>query len=407
MEIRDNWRVVLGAMLGGAFGVASIYFYSSGLLLKPMSDEFGWSRAEASLGPLIVTLGVAALSPVYGRIIDLVGPLKVAMFSLIGLVIGFVLIGAFVHNLWSYIVCMAVLPALCAGSSGVSFTRIVVQAFDKQRGLALGISLIGSGLGAISIPILLTPILESYGWRGAYFSMATAVFVVLPLIWALLNKADADGKQTDKKLSAKSGVVSSIILNPVFWCLSILFLFAAGGVLGTIVHFVPMLTDQGLDMKSAAGIASLIGVAVIGGRVVTGFLLDRFNPSIVTASLFVLSAIGMALLYSGERWALVPGALITGIAVGAESDLIAFLIGRYFPISQYSATYGSIFSFYLIGGAFGSFVAGYSFDASGDYGVWLLTAMSSLILAALLSLILPSKPYLPKQKPNTPDGVML
>lgn len=389
MELLKNWRLAAGCFLATAIGAGSVYFYSAGLFMGPMSAEFGWSRGTASLGPLIVTLGYALAAPAIGWLIDRLGAARVGIASLIGLALAFVLLGVLVHDLLSYLLLMALLSLLSIGSTGVSFTRILVANFDRQRGLALGLALTGTGVGAIVLPPLLVPLIESYGWRATYFTMAGAILLALPLVAYLLGRgvrsSIAASAQAPRPADGDARNVG-LLREPAFWRLGFLFLLASTGVFGTIVHFVPMLTDRGMSAVSAAAIASAIGIAVIGGRLATGALLDRFDPAWVAALLLALSGSGMAMLWLGDPAFAIPGALASGLAVGAEVDLLAYLVARQFPLSRYGAAFGGVFCFFLIGGALGPAIAGALYDWTGDYQIWLIVATACLLLAAAIAL---------------------
>ena len=163
---------------------------------------------------------------------------------------------------------------------------------------------------------------------------------------------------------------------------------ASLAILGTLVQFVPMLTDWGLSARKAGAKAGLIGATAIAGRLLVGLLLDRVAPLVVTAGVFLLVASGLVLLgLAGPPFA-VAAAVMLGLAVGAEVDLIAFLVGRYFLSALYGQTYGAIYAVFLIGGALGPAISGYSQQATGDYRASLFGAGGCLIVAAALSIFL-------------------
>jgi MFS family permease len=148
---------------------------------------------------------------------------------------------------------------------------------------------------------------------------------------------------------------------------------------------VPMLTDGGMSPAQAGGTAALLGLTSIAGRLVTGFLLDRVPPLLVTGGVFLAGALGVAVLGLGGPAFAVVGALIVGLTVGAEVDLMAFLIGRHFPRVSYGQFYGAIYAVFLMGGAIGPALSGYMQQASGSYRLSLLTAAALLTTAAFLA----------------------
>jgi MFS family permease len=167
--------------------------------------------------------------------------------------------------------------------------------------------------------------------------------------------------------------------------LGVIFFLAAIAILGTVVQFVHMLSDWGLPPTRAGAAASLIGAAAIGGRIVVGALLDRLGPQRVTTGLFAFAAFGLALL--GWRGVtLVPfGALVIGFTVGAEVDLVAFSVARFFARSVYGQVYGAIYAIFLVGGAIGPPLSGHLHDLSGDYRLSLMVMAGLLLISALIA----------------------
>jgi MFS family permease len=384
-EFLENWRVLLAAFIGISVGVSSIYFYSIGIFMKPLAAEFGWTRADSSLGALIGTTFAAIMVIPTGWLVDRFGSTKVALISLVLVSLSFFALGHFTTDLTSYLVIIAIMSMLTAGSTPLPFTRLVIMAFQKNRGKALGVILTGTGTGAILLPKLLAPYIAVHGWREGYFALGVVVAAAIPIIWWLL--LGAKDSETSKEVNTSS--VGSLLNNWRFYHLCLIFLLTALAVLGTVAHFFSMLTDSGLTPPQAGAIASLIGVSVIVGRLVVGFLLDRFRASYITAALFVVASVGFLILGLGGPAYAKLGAIITGLAIGAEVDLIAFLISRLFARQIYGLAYGLVYAVFLVGGAIGPYLAGRLYDFSGNYVSWLMTASGLLLTAGLLSLFIP------------------
>ncbi len=379
-EFAEGWPVLAASFIGIAIGVSSLYFYSLGIFLKPMAAEFGWGRGTGSLGALVGTAGAALMSIPMGRLVDRIGSARVAIGSLVLLALGFAAIGLLASGLVSFLILTAIVSLLTAGSSPLPFSRLVVTAFHRHRGIALGLTLAGTGVGAILVPRLLAPYVAVHGWRNGYFALAGVVAVMLPVLWLFLRHAEDPHRNAEPAVSLRQ-----VMADPAYRLLALIFLLAATAVLGTVVQFVPMLSDWGLAPAEAGAIASMIGVAAIGGRLLTGWMLDRFSPQGVNAGLFALAACGLGLLAVGGIAVAVPGALITGLAVGGEVDLIAFLVGRFFKRAVYGAMYGAVYTAFLIGGAIGPALSGYLQEATGSYRASLLVAAALLALAAAAS----------------------
>lgn len=379
-EFRNGWRVALGGFLGIAIGVSSLYFYSLGIFLKPLASEFGWSRGEASLGPLLGTGCAALISIPVGRLADRIGSRNLAIGSLVLLSVSFAVLGVATVGLTSFLVITMLMSFLTAGSSPLPFTRLVVGAFTKARGMALGLILSGTGVGSILIPSLLPRFIADHGWRSGYLLLAAVIALILPVLAILLRDSP---QSPEVRGSTKS--VFDVVLTSRFGRLGVIFALASIAVLGTVVHFVPMLTDIGLSPVKAGGLAALIGIAAVGGRLFMGWLLDRVRAESVVASLFLAAAAGMLLLAFGGIAFIPAGAVIVGLSVGAEVDLISYLVARDFDRADYGVAYGALYTVFLVGGSLGPAIAGAMFDAFEGYHEWLLLAALLLSGAAAAS----------------------
>ena len=159
-------------------------------------------------------------------------------------------------------------------------------------------------------------------------------------------------------------------------------------VISIVVHFVPMLTDAGLSLPKAAGLASTLGFASICGRLLTSFLLDKVATERLALALLALALVGIVLLLVALPSAALPAALILGLVLGAEMDLLAFFAARFFPADAYGAAYSGLFSVFLVGGAIGPGAAGFLFDATGSYALPLQLGGLALGLSAAAILAL-------------------
>jgi MFS family permease len=383
-EISIYWRIALGAFVGIGGGFASLYFYTAGLFIKPLAAEFGWTRGEASLGSLATAIGVVAF-PLAGRLIDKFGEIPVALLSGLALSGSFVLLGTLTNGLISYLLLIVVLTAVASGSLSIGYNRIIIRHFTTQRGLALGLALTGTAVGSAIAAPLLAPFIGACGWRKGYFALAAASAVMT--LAATLMLREYGEKRLARTGPARQGAgIGQIIRHASFVPISMMIFLSATAVLGTTMHVVPLLTDRGLDLKIAGAVASTLGLSVIFGRIITGYLLDKWDAGWITWILLTLSALGALCLWSAHPALMVPGAMLIGFGVGTEGDLLAFLLGRRFPATTFGSVYGAIFGVHALGGALGGLMAGASFDWTGGYSAWLLYAAGALSAAGWIAL---------------------
>jgi MFS family permease len=396
-------RYLLGAFLGVSTGISSLYLYSLGPLMKPIAATYGWSRGEASLGPLVGILAAGLASPFMGRVMDRVGPTVVSVVGMIMLSACFAALGLFTGSLFGFLVLTALLMATSIGTSSLSYTRVLVEHFHRRRGAALAVAVMGSGVGAILIPYLLVPFVAAHGWRSAYLALAVVVAIAVIPVAVLIRGAAADTDRARLRRSREPVALMGIVRTRTFVLLGAVFFLASLAVVGTTVHFVPMLSDAGLPVAEVGKIGAILGFTILGARLFTGLLLDRFPAGRLTAALFCLSAAGMLAYAIGGIKAALPAAIATGLVVGAEVDLLGYLVARHFPPSAFGTAYGGIYGITNIGSAIGPAAIGLIYDHTHEYSVPMVVAAISLIFAALLALALDRPRLAPRYEADAPQ----
>lgn len=389
-EFKRGWAVLLAATLGSACGLSSLPYYSLGLFIAPLQAEFGWSRGQVASAFLYSTIVLAIVAPIMGSVIDRVGSRLVALVSIPLFAAVFVVLSRFNGALALFYALYAVSALVGAGTSPINYTRAVNQVFDKARGLALGISQAGIAVAAIALPLFLVVVIKDHGWRAGYFALA--MLMLVPWLFVLFglgkrrahDNAPAPAAPAWRAANAgvEAGGHSGLFRSGVFWTVGLSFAAAALAVSGLVVHMVPLMRDLGMDPVKAASTAAIIGVGVLVGRLLTGYLIDRFFAPYVAATLFALTAAGcLVLLYGGPGVAVFAAALI-GLSLGAEADLIAYLTARYFGMAHYAKVYGYIYSMFALGAAAGPALAGAAYDLNRNYTMAIWGVIALLLLAS-------------------------
>jgi predicted MFS family arabinose efflux permease len=258
--------------------------------------------------------------------------------------------------------------------------------------LALALLLAGVGTGAMVFPPVAQALISGHGWRAAYFVLGSLVLLLgIPLTAAFVRERPRERTTTNAALAGAT--VSQGLRSPAFWILIATLFVSSVSMNGSITHLSPLLTDRGVPAANAALAASMLGFASFCGRLITGFLLDRFFGPRVGFCVCALSAGGILLL--ARAGSSVPGivaAVLIGLGVGAEAAFTPYLLTRYFGLRAFSTLYGFTWTAYAIAGAIGPVWMGKAFDATGSY-VSLLTFLSVTTLgAAGLLLLLPKYP---------------
>ena len=393
VEWRRHFMLPIAAALGYATSV--IHIYGFGSFLGPISAEFGWSRLETTAGLTIATLTQAAFGIPIGMMLDRIGPRRFGLAGIFLTVAAFALLGTATGDLPNWYLLWGVMAFATLPVQATIWTSAVATRFEASRGLAFAVTLCGASVAAALFPYLATKLIAAYGWRQA-FALQAAIWLVIafPIIFFFFRGAHDRAAGSSEAVAKRqpvggvrflAGLRSSVYLRLLL--ASLLFTFPT---IALVIHFVPILTGRGFDVLAAAGVASLIGLSSIIGRLGTGVLLDRFRAPLVGAGAFLLPCAGcLLLLVASDSYAAALGAaVLIGLSVGAEMDVIVYLTTRYFGLKSFGALFGGLLAAISIAVATGPLGASYAYDRFGNYigFLWIavaLTTASSVALATL------------------------
>lgn len=384
-ELASGWPALVIALVCIGIGISALPFYTSGLMMLALEEAFGWSRTSVAAGNLAISLGLAVGASLVGLVVERFGARPVAFVSMTLLSLGFLALSLFAGNYAAFLGIMFFTGLLGAGSSAVVFTRVIVSWFEHHRGLALGMALSGAGVAAIWGPVAIQEFIRIGGWQGGYWMLAGAAALTLPLIGLLHEQPD--GKTDQGRVTHARGL-AGIFRSMNFVVLTAAALLMVVATAGPMVHLVPLLADRGLTAAQAALLASAIGVAVILGRLVVGAALDAFHPPIVAGTALAIAAAGAMLLMFDNTQAALLGAICLGFALGAEVDILAFLVARYFSKPLYGQLFGVLYAVSIIAAGAAPVVFASIRDISDGYSLALISSVAGLVLSGVLLQIL-------------------
>jgi MFS family permease len=396
-EFRRAWPVVVASAFGAGVGAVPIAFYSFGALIAPLQAAFGWSRTEITAAPLFLTIGGLVAGVVAGALADRYGGRRVVLWSQALLVVSFAAFAAMPPSLPVFYAGYAMLAILGAGTMTMTWSRAITGWFVAGRGLALGLSLVGTGLIGALLPAYVNALVARGGWQAAYLGLAALPLVLgLPLTFLFFRDPPAVGEAADAPPDTLAGShrFAEALRTRCFWQMSIAFFVAALAIASVIVHAVPLLTGRGISASTAAWLAGLIGIAVTAGRLVSGYLLDRLRAPNVAAVMLGLPAFAcILLLHSGDNlWLCALAIVLVGLAGGAEHDIAAYFCAGFFGRRDYGKIYGLLYTLYGIGSGIGPLIAGRMVGTGDDYGVALYAGAGLFALAAVLIVTLVPPP---------------
>ncbi len=388
VKLSNRWRIVLASVLGLLVGNGPVMQFTIGTLLPPITRQFGWSRGMVSSAMVVGLWMTGIATPVVGRLVDRFGIRSVALPAIVVFSFATASVAWVPASPAAFIALYALMGLGATGQTPLIYAKAISARFDHQRGLALGIAMAGVGLGAALVPQFAQMMIGIAGWRGAYAGLGVLTFALaFPAVALFVGRPATDQQIAVQRTSiaAMPGLTGMEALRTArFWSLAFSFFIVSGTTGGVISHLVPLMADRGVSPQGATAMIGLAGIALIGGRLLSGFLLDRIHAPYVAAVFFLAPLVGIVVLLTTlrpERAAL--GAVLVGIGVGAEVDLIAFLLSRYLGMRCFGEIYGYFFSIFMLGAGLGPFAMGVSYDRTGSYHLMLVCFAAALALAGV------------------------
>jgi MFS family permease len=358
-----------------------------------MHTELGWSVGDISLAITLFGLAASLMAPYVGSLTDRIGLRPVALGSLIAFGVSFACLGLTPALVGAWWLAWLLSGLVSIGSGPLTWSRGVNLWFFRRRGLALGITLLGTSLTGVAVPLLAGRAIDAWGWRASFPLLALLpLAIALPVTWWLFREPKPEERPA--QIGDRHGLIgvtrAAALRDYRFWLIfsSILCIALAYG--GINVHLQQLLELRGFDRMTARGVVSSLAIAILLGRVTTGFLLDRIWAPLVALPVLCAPALA-AWLLSGDSLTLPLAYLcagIVGLAAGAETDLIAYLAGRYFGMAHYGKIYGMLYVPFGVAAGLSPALYGWSRDATGDYGLALNIATGLFLLGGGLLMAL-------------------
>ncbi len=399
-ELRLHWKPLTAASLG--LGVSlSLFAYTNSVFAPHLIEEFKWSRAQFALISLTMLTTLLVL-PVAGRLTDKIGVRKVALTGTLLMPLGFAGYALQTGSFLFYAVVFTAVLAIGSLSGSLVYSRLIAQNFERAQGLALTVMNCAPAVIAIPLIPLLNWIIEIYGWRTAYAGLGTFVLVCsLAAVWLTdpHDPASEATKEAEPKAPRSAGQDYALICrSPVFWVIMIgMFLC----LLQTQLHSSQMnlmIIEQGMTRQGAAWIASIYALGTIVGRILCGVALDHWSTRLVTFVSMSIPAFGFLMLATdyNSTGVVALAMFLVGVSVGAESDLICFLVARYFKLSIYGTTLGLVNCVSFLASAGGGVAVSFTLGRYDSFTPFLWVLVGSIAIGSLLFLLLPREGHFEK-----------
>ncbi len=385
--------IVLSCMVGMALTIPGVYLTNFSIFVKPIAQDFSWSRTQVSLNLSLTVLTLALCAPLAGRLGDRIGTPRVLLLGAVPFGAALAVLGLLPGSLPAFAAASIAIGAFGAMTYIPLYLNILSRRFDRRLGAALGLASMGVGIGTALSVNLVQAAVTAQGWHMALVLLGVVVGL-LTLFNALLLSwiAPPPAAQVRTGAIATEGLtVAEAVRNTRLWRAAISYMLMVAVGSGSAANLVPLLTDHGIAPAAAASVVGAAGLSMMVGRVLNGFLMDRIDAGLLGSTTFFLAAIGAFLLIDvASVPTAVIGIVLLGFAVGAEGDLLGYVTKRLAGLRAYTSIVGLMHSVFLAGTLSGPLLMALSFDRLGGYRPVQIAFVAMALAAGVLHLgILP------------------
>jgi MFS family permease len=373
-RISQGWIVVASVtlILTATSGARFLY----GVVLKPVSEQYGWDRADLTVAVAINMVVLSICQPVVGAVVDRIGSRAILLVGVIGLAIALIPI-SFASELWHFYVLYGVVAALAmVATSPVNTTSLVSGWFTEKRGTALSIATSGSAFGQLLIVPLATFTLTRADWRTVYrWQALLLVVLIVPVAFLFVRESPSAGggdRSTRWRLrvdgNAPSVGLREALNSSAFWLLAFGFFVCGFTMAFANTHFLAYADDMGMGTMQAADVVAVTAAFSIVGSVILGLAADRIHRPVVLAVTYALRGLAFLLLATiGTGDQVYLYAIVLGISWTATTPLSAAISTDLYGRANIGVIFGTMFTFMNLGFGAGSFLDGVVYDSTGSY----------------------------------------
>ena len=388
-KVRPGWTTALGSAACAVVGPSVLSNMAFGVFAPHLREAFGWTVAQVGYVVAVLAIMVMIASFSGGILIDRFGPrrLILACLPLFGLTLAS--LSLLNGQLWQLYLIYGLIPLVSIGLWPGSWVKATSGWFEQRLGLAVAVATLGVGIGSTVMPLVINAIAATWGWRAAYASLGLGSIVIAwPIAWAFVH----DGQPVGVKRRGRLTDIGPLFAERALWQLiGIFFVLGAFSAI-TLSHLVSVLEAQGIPRGTAVAVQSMTGLSTVLGRLICGWLLDRYSIRLIGPVFAIPAAIAVYVVSLGvDSVGAFVCAGVIGLLVGAEIDVLGYAVKRFFGLGNYGTIYGLVFACFSIGSASGAASLGALYSASGRYAPGLLLAAVSAAIAGVLFAFLP--PY--------------
>jgi MFS family permease len=400
-----GWYIVAAGFLCLWINVG-IGFYSFPVFLVELTEKLGWGRGDTAIGVSITFIIGGLTSPAVGRLLPKYGPKKILLVGAVIFGLSFLFLSV-MTSLWQFylICCFLAVGLSCTGTMPTSYA--ISDWFHRKRGRAMGVMMVGVGLGGLIFVPLTDRLITLLQWENTFATYGILVgLIIIPAAGAIIKKRPAEsgvlpdgdltdngqldeaGKLMQKNAAAPAWTLTQAVRTRTFWAIALAFILATFGQTPILIHQVAYFRDIGISPEKAAAALGMCAFLGIGGKIFFGAMADRYPTRYAIMLCFGLQFLGTLLLLKTQSLASPFWFVILwGFAMGGIITLEPLIVAECFGLESFGVVLGMLYVFTTIGGSTGVPFAGYIFDSQKSYTMAFVIFAITYLLATALSLL--------------------
>ena len=377
------------------FAIVGLALYGLPFFYDFMVRDFGWSRAQVTSGNALSKLVVGPLLGfAAGWIVDRFGPRRLMIAGIVMAGIAVFGLGS-IHTLSGFYLfyLFNAVGYLCGGP--LPNQVLLSRWFTAARGRAMGFAYLGIGAGGALVPLLSVRLVQAFGWHDALRVLGVLIVLIgLPLALVLRESPPESGTLAPERQPEPKVPIREVVRQPSFYLLMLGSMCSIAAVGGANQHLKLYLSiDHGYSQQAAAGIASLTLAASLIGRLLMGWLADRWPKKRVMLLIYLLVAAALPIpLLATTRGAIVVYAILFGIGLGGEYMVIPLMAAELFGVRVLGRAMGLVLAADGVAEALAPVLVGKLHDVSGNYISGFSALIGFAIAGAIAIALLPGRP---------------